>query len=546
MDSNVDLTRFGSRTVVLFVVLLTTVSGTGIAAAGATGSTTPVNDAEDGPSVETSWADLLNETAIVAAANLTDLGDATSADLRLEYRENGTDDAWTATETKRANSTDEFVWEISDLDPGTAYEYRSVAETEFGTDVGDAEVYSTPYEDPEVTTEEAINISETGVTLTANVSDLADRSAVDVWFSYNPADGDEYRWWNETETQTIDSPAVVTQSLSGLDPGTEYEFYVSVRDARGNEQYYSGDVERFITESSFAVETRDATAVTESSATLSGEIVEFGDTDEVTTWFEYGPVESDEWIETDPIAPDSAGGVEGELDGLDPGTEYEFRLVGETAGGQTDAGDHRTVATAVDPAVETGDATAVDEESAAVTADLTTLGGADAATVSVEYRAAGADEWTETDAETLTESGPIEATLSGLDADTEYEYRAVVRADDVTDRGAIATVTTDAVDHDPIVTTLTGAEESTPNPHAELHVDWRVTDEDGDLTAVSTTIEDERGQLVATGDESIDGSSASGSIDEKVKQGAGEPYTVTLAVEDEAGNVVTDETTIDA
>ncbi|MFC4543945.1 fibronectin type III domain-containing protein [Halosolutus amylolyticus] len=547
MTSNVDLTASSPRTfVVLVTVLLAAAAAAGPATAAAAGSA-PIAADGDGPDVETAWADRLNETAVVAAANLTDLGDSETATVWLEYRENGTDEPWTTTAPKEAQSPDRFTWDLTGLEQGTTYEFRAVAETDAGTDYGDRQQFVTPYEPPAVTTGDAVDVTETAATLTANVTDLADRPAMDVWFAYSPADADESRWnWAETETQTIESPGVVTEAVTDLEPGTEYEFVVRVRNAEGYEQHYAGDVAQFATASAFAVETGTATDVTATTATLSGEIADFGGNADVTAWLEYAPAGADAWQETAPIAPDSSGVIETGIDGLQPGTEYVFRAAGETADGETDAGDRRTFETPVDPTIETGAVTAVDETSATVAADLTTFGGADAATVSVEYRPAGGVEWAETDAVTATATGTIETTLAGLDADTAYEYRAVVRADGVTDRGTTATVRTDAIEHDPIVTTLAGSENSPPNPHAELAVDWQVADEDGDLAAATVTIENERGATVVRSTHSIGGPGAGGSLGETVKKGAGETYTVTLTVEDAAGNVVTETETIDA
>ncbi|WP_049922422.1 fibronectin type III domain-containing protein [Halopiger djelfimassiliensis] len=546
---NTTAVTFGSnRTWVALVVLFAATAALAVPAAATTTDLerTAAADADEaGPTVQTAWADRLNETAFVAGANLSDLGDANEASVRIEYRENGTDDEWTTADVERVNSTETVILEVSGLEKATAYEYRAVAETTFGTDAGDAELYITPYDPPTVTTGTAVDVSETDATLTANVSDLAERPSMDVWFSYAPADSDEFRWnWNETETQTIDSPAVVRQPVTDLEPGTEYEFYVSVRDARGHEQYYSGDIEGFATASPIAVETGPETAVSATSATVTGDVVEFGDG--ATTWFEYGPAGTDERVETDPIAPNSAGTVETTLGDLEPGTTYEFRLVGEAADGETDAGSYRTLETAVDPVVETGSATTVDEESATVTAALTDLGGADAATVSVEYRAAGADEWSETGAQRLTEPGTLEATLPALEPDTAYEYRAVVDAGVVTETGAVETLTTDRATHDPTVETLSGSDDSPPNPHAELTADWRVADADGDLSSVTVTIESSNGRTVAESDQRVDGTTASGSLEESVKHGAGDAYTVTLEVVDDAGATVTETTTIDA
>lgn len=646
MRNTIEISGGSKRSWVAIVALLVA-SAALVAPVTAATSATGDSSAADGggPTVHTSWYDVVDENTIVAAANLTALGDASTGDVRLEYRRNGTDDAWTATPSEPVDSTGEVVLEVTGLEPSTEYEYRAVAETAAGTDRGEPRTFETPYDRPEVTTEGAVEVNARTATLSANLTDLGDRSEAEVWFSYEPVDSNAWMSeWSETEPQTVGSTGTVTQTVTGLEPDTEYDVRASVRNDRGygysggTEQFAThapfsvatgsaanvsqtnalltgtvesidetteatvrfeygstatdettttepvtktatgyveapvtdlepeteytfrlvgetaagdadaGSFETFATPGDFAVETGSATAVAEREATVTGEIVAFGGSDSVTTWFEYRPTTADDWRTTATVAPDSAGQLETTIDDLEPGTAYEFRVVGEAdhgdAGVDADVGGVRTFETAVDPVVETGAATAVDEESATVAGTLSDLGGADEATVSLEYRAAGADEWIVAESESLTEPGTLETTLSGLEPETTYEYRAVARADGVTAVGQAQTLTTEAAEHAPTVESLSGSDDSSPNPHAELSVDWRVADEDGDLAAVTVTIEDAAGQIIAGTDEQVAGTDARGSLRESVKHGDGETYTVTLAVEDDAGNVATDRITI--
>ncbi|WP_222919852.1 fibronectin type III domain-containing protein [Natrinema sp. SYSU A 869] len=646
MGDTIDISLGSNRTWVVFVALVAASTALAApAAAAATGAdTSTATDGDDGgPTVRTSWYDVVNETTIVAAANLTDLGNASEASVRLEYRENGTDGSWTATEPRTVNTSDEFVSDLTGLEPSTEYEYRAVAETAAGTDRGESRLFETSYDRPEVTTGDAVEVSADGATLSATVTDLGDGDDVEVWFSYNPADSDAWTSeWEETDPQTVESMGTVTQTVTGLESDTEYDFRANVRNDRGygygggTEQFattapftvdtgpatnvsetnavltgnlgglggtdeatvwfeYSatgtdgvtksepiertaagdlavrvtdlepdteymyrivrkttagdadnGTLESFATPSELAVETGSAADVTESGATLTGEVTDFGDSDAVTTRFEYRSIDADQWQTTEPVDPDSTARVETTVGGLEPGTGYEFRLVGETERGESDVGATQAFETAVDPVVETGSATAVGEELATVGMTLSDLGGADDATVAVEYRAVDGGTWTEAAAETLTEPGTLETTLSGLEPDTTYEYRAVAYAADETETGAVETLTTERTDHDPTVEVLSGSEDSSPNPHAELFVDWRVADTDSDLSSVTVTIENSDGQAISGSDERVAGTSASGSLDESVKHGAGDTYTVILEVEDGTGNVVTEQVEIDA
>lgn len=93
--------------------------------------------------------------------------------------------------------------------------------------------------------------------------------------------------------------------------------------------------------------------------------------------------------------------------------------------------------------VATESATDVTVSEATLTGTLAALGTADAAECSFEWRAAGTSAWTETDGQSLSSSGSFEHTVSGLTADTEYEFRAVAKTADDGVTGEIRTVTTD-------------------------------------------------------------------------------------------------------
>ncbi|RZH66397.1 fibronectin type III domain-containing protein [Natrinema altunense] len=535
--------RTGSWTCLVAVLVLTAavvpVMGTATAAVVTDSAT------EGAPSVDTTWADVLNDSAVIVAGNLTALGDATNATVRFEYRQNDSSDAWSTTAAESTGSTGAFRADLAGLEPGTVYAYRAVAETAVGVDRGEARTIETPADRPEATTTGATAVGETEATLGTNVTDLGGEPSAEVWFSYSPtADSEPLSEWTETPTRTVNATGPATRQVTGLEPGTEYEFTSHVRTDR--EHGLSTGYERFTTASRFAVETGTATDVTETNATLTGEIVAVGDAATATARFEYRRLGTADWTTTEAVDSDSAGRVRTTVDGLEPGTNYEFRIVGEAADGDSAVGAIETVETAADPVVETGGVVSVGEESATVAGELVALGGADAATVAIQYRDAGASTWHETGGETLSTSGTFDASLTGLASGTDYEYRTVVRADGVTETGATATLTTDAATHEPTVDALSGSDDSSPNPHADLAVDWQVSDADGDLSSVAVTIRDGNGRVVASETASVAGESADGSLTETVKHGAGTEYDVALTVTDETGATATDRTTIAA
>ncbi|WP_132058788.1 fibronectin type III domain-containing protein [Halorussus amylolyticus] len=88
------------------------------------------------------------------------------------------------------------------------------------------------------------------------------------------------------------------------------------------------------------------------------------------------------------------------------------------------------VAESTPPSVTALSASSVEQTEATLGGSLVDLGGADSATVYFEYRATGASGWTETDGQTRTSTRTFYRTVDGLNADTDYEFRAVAEASD--------------------------------------------------------------------------------------------------------------------
>ena len=192
------------------------------------------------------------------------------------------------------------------------------------------------------------------------------------------------------------------------------------------------------------VETRPATDVNASTATLQGELTEIGTFEEVTVYFEWRHVADDEWSQTDEQTLDATGPFSAEIDGLVSGNRYEFRAVAEADG-------QRVVGGTLDfdkpekkpPEVKTHPATDVNESTATLNGELTVMGDFDEVDVYFEWREKGSEEWIATNPETLTEPGQFSAHISGLVVSTAYAFRAIAVANDFRAVGNIETFVKD-------------------------------------------------------------------------------------------------------
>ena len=184
-------------------------------------------------------------------------------------------------------------------------------------------------------------------------------------------------------------------------------------------------------------------------------------------------------------------------------------------------------------AVQSTSATDVTTTSATLTGELLDMGGAASVDVSFEWWGSGTATVTETDVRTLSSAGSFSVPLDGLAGSTTYEFRALATASDGDSAaGTVATVTTPSASDSPVVDRFEVLEAGSPNPHAELSVDWAVSDADGDLASGLVVVLDASGSTVSTTRLAVSGSSAAGRETIKIKHGGNTTYEVRIDVTD--------------
>lgn len=193
------------------------------------------------------------------------------------------------------------------------------------------------------------------------------------------------------------------------------------------------------------VQTGNATDVGHDQATLNGEVISLGDEDEVEAYFEYRETGAADWIETSKQTISTAQTFDETVTELDNDTDYEFRAVIDDTGGETlDTGDTLTFTTEKQVgSVATDPASNVTGVEAQLNGELTDLGDYDEADVGFRYRETGAEDWIETEFDTVTETGAFDETVTELDNDTEYEFKAVAEFNGEEETGDTLTFTTD-------------------------------------------------------------------------------------------------------
>lgn len=297
--------------------------------------------------------------------------------------------------------------------------------------------------DPDVSidihTDTATDVGQTTATLNGELVEFEGTDEVEVWFEYGTL-GSGFP--NSTASADFSFPTAFSMDISGLREDTSYELR-AVASAGGLTE--TGGAEMFTTETVVIdVETRDATEIDATSATLNGELVDFSYVDEVEVLCEYGPVGEGLVESTDSITFSEPTNFWFDLSDLNEDTEYEFRAVG-TADDHTDHGDvERFTTETVTIDIETNEASDVGKTSATLEGELVDFSGVDEVEISFEYGEVGTGFQNSTVSWSVSQPTGFFNEVSGLNEDTEYEFRAVASAADSTETGGVQSFTTEA------------------------------------------------------------------------------------------------------
>jgi LysM repeat protein len=225
-----------------------------------------------------------SDSVVTLTGRLDGLGTLDAATVYFKYWETGSKESttywWTGTEQ---SSTGTFSTDL-DLDSGTSYSFRALANGSDGTwTVGSVQEVTTSGQRFGVTTDGATDVTESGATLNGTLSGLGDAASATVYFEFW-VDGqrDDSYWW----TGDARSSTGAFSTTLDLAAGTTYQYRALAQTDAG--KWRAGAESSFTTEgTAFGVETDPATNVTESGATLNGTLTGLGDADSATVYFTY-------------------------------------------------------------------------------------------------------------------------------------------------------------------------------------------------------------------------------------------------------------------
>lgn len=234
---------------------------------------------------------------------------------------------------------------------------------------------------------------------------------------------------------------------------------------------------------SLRVATNSPTSVGETTVTARGELTRLSGYDSADVSFEYRQSGAQSWTETPRQTLTSAGVFSADISGLSSNTDYEYRARAEAPDGTVDVGGVLSFTTDAvgSVSVATDSPTGLTDTGVTYNGEVTQLQGYSSVDVSFEYRQTGAASWTETSRQTVSSTGTYSETVSGLSADTEYEYRARAEAPDgtVVSGGSV------------VFTTQTAADTSEAQMLAQVGFDASVIERDASVSGSEAQMYDQ-------------------------------------------------------
>jgi phosphodiesterase/alkaline phosphatase D-like protein len=215
---------------------------------------------------------------------------------------------------------------ITGLDNNTTYYFQIVATNSVGTSDGSPTSFTTKAAPPTVETAAASAVASTSATLNASVNPNSE-TVSDCHFEY----GATSSYGSSVPCKTLPgngaSLVAVSAPIEGLVPGTEYHYRIVATNPTGTSHGTDGSLTA--KPAAPAAETGAATSVAQTSAALNATVNPNGDSVS-DCHFEYGTTGAygaSAPCATPPGSGSGAVAVSAPIEGLSPGTTYDYRIV---------------------------------------------------------------------------------------------------------------------------------------------------------------------------------------------------------------------------
>ena len=307
-----------------------------------------------------------------------------------------------------------FSVAVSGLQSFTTYYYKAFATNALGTAEGEVMQFTTVIK-PSVTTNAATDLHSASATLNGNVTNHGGTTSTIRGFVYGTS--------AENLTDSVTSgtgSGAYSKEIAGLTPSTSYYFKAFASNSAGT---VYGAVKQFTTKVAAkpTVTTNNASSITSTGATLSGNITAAGSDPVTIRGFVYGTSTSN--LSNNVEVGSGTGSFTKEITGLAHSTTYYYKAYATNAAG-TSYGQVKSFATTTltAPTVQTNAASSISMTGATLNGNVTADGGATVTARGFVYGTSASN--LSQNVQSGSGTGSFTKALTGLSHSTTYYYKA--------------------------------------------------------------------------------------------------------------------------
>ncbi|MFB6250138.1 MAG: fibronectin type III domain-containing protein [Halobellus sp.] len=181
--------------------------------------------------VSTTDATSTGSTSAVLNGSLDNIDGKSSVDCYFRWRQVGTS-SWNTTAKRSLSSTGSFSAELSGLEDGIDYVYKTIAQDGNGNaGQGSTVTFTTTDTPPAVSTGPPTNVTDSTVSLNGSLDDTGDAPSVDCQFEWREVGASS---WNATTMQILTSTGSFSVDITNLSGSTDYEYRATARALDGD------------------------------------------------------------------------------------------------------------------------------------------------------------------------------------------------------------------------------------------------------------------------------------------------------------------------